>query len=356
MSLKEKLSHVSLNGVEAHIGQFADQKIEESVAKLSKLSDIADSISKDVTTIVNNSRTLSIEDINEINNIAGTELKNQFLARFEQKKESFSKSVDVVSDTFENVRLIDYKLASGRQLNVAFNKEVPLLSEKDRKTLQTTTAGQKLADSLSPEGSITNALSVSLTEKNGSKTVAGLAAGGTLYNPGSDGSLYITTSRKLSSGQLMGIGHFTQEDQSALVTYKLNKEGIDYERLLSAGINNEKLGAVASVCRNQGDYMLNAGVGVHENQFGIRTKFESEIDSQTKVSVSAVAEKSAAVEAKLVRETAQSTLQLSCLLKERQAEVKASYQKNNFGASVGTVFEDNKETALVATIGYQHTF
>ena len=91
MSLKEKLSHVSLNGVEAHIGQFADQKIEESVAKLSKLSDIADSISKDVTTIVNNSRTLSIEDINEINNIAGTELKNQFLARFEQKKESFSK-------------------------------------------------------------------------------------------------------------------------------------------------------------------------------------------------------------------------------------------------------------------------
>lgn len=350
MSLKTSLSAASLKrAVEKKGNVFSDSEA---------INDIASGVCTSVEAVVKNNRMDSLisSDIQEINNLYGTKLKEQCADKLTAVRDKTLKS-DVLSGVFDKVSLIDYQLESGKKLNVSFNKEIPLVSADDLKALNTTSAGQSVVGTLSQTGSVTNAVSVSVADTNGNKTVAGLAAGGAIYNPGSDGSLYVTTAQNIGTGQtVVGAGNFTQEDKSAVVSLRLNKDGANYERIISAGVDNDLLGAGAGIRRKADDYTLNAGVGVKEDKVSIKTQYENEINSQTKLVVSAVAEESTGVEAKVVRNTGTSSMQLACLMSNRQAELKAIYQQGGLNASLGTSVEKEKDVAVVASLGYSRSF
>lgn len=308
---------------------------------------VSASLSGDIATAVENGLAMKPEDVVGINGTSNTILTNRVLSNI--KKHTFS-----ISGITKDISVFNCKLVSGNELNISYNKEISFLGDADKRILDTTVAGQQLLSTLSENGTIENALSVSLTDKKGNKMLAGIATGGTLFSPGKDGSLFVTTTRTFSSGQkLAGIVNCTEEDRSAVVVYKLNKVGVDYERVLSTGVNNGKFGAIAGFEHKKDTRTLNAGLGILENQLGLKTRWEKDVDPNTRVNVSTVVEKTVSVGAKVIFDVGRGALEFSCLLDQRQGQAGFNYtleqsdsKLKELNVSARTIVERNKKPDL----------
>lgn len=169
-------------------------------------------------------------------------------------------------------------LKNGNELNVEYDEKILVFDEATRNGLKTSAVGQELLSGVSEDGTINDALSVSLSDKNGNKTLVGIAAGGIIYNSGKN-CCFVTTTRKFSSNQ--EVTAFVS-DQSTVAVYKIDNIDMGYNHIFSAGINNGNLDVAAGIEHKEGTGTLNAEIGVSGDGLEGKIQGEGSLDLNTK--------------------------------------------------------------------------